>query len=383
MTLSTFLRAHREQILEAFEAFARTLMPAGVNMVPVELRDHADEMLTAIAHDIEDPQTRDEQAEKSQGLDTNGAMGVSGQQHADARIRHGFTPAQLMAEFRAMRASVLRLYEDSGATDSAGVRRFNEAIDEALTESMTRYGVMTNLYRDQFVGVLGHDLRTPLNAIRTGAALLTASRDLGPRQTAVASAILRSADRMDRMIHDLLDLTLARLGGAIPIKRTPVDLADVCRDVCLEVQAARPDAILRFNAAGDLSGAWDGDRLAQVVTNLLSNAVQHGEGGTVTLEADGAGDAVTVSVHNGGAPVPPELRHAIFEPLVRRQPGSDNGSIGLGLFIARAIVTSHGGELDVTSTAEEGTRFTVRLPRTVTPAAHSSGACRNRGQDVG
>ena len=371
MTLSTFLRAHREQIVTAFETFARTLMPPGVNMVPAELRDHADEMLTAIAQDIEDPQTRGEQSDKSKGLHAYGAMGRSGRQHAEARIRQGFTLAQLIAEFRALRASVLRLYDDSGATDPAGVRRFNEAIDEALTESMTRYGVMTDLYRDQFVGVLGHDLRTPLNAIRTGAALLTASRNLEPRQTAVASAILRSADRMGRMIHDLLDLTLARLGGAIPISRTPSDLADVCRDVCLEVQAARPDAILQFDAAGDLSGEWDADRLAQVVTNLLSNAVQHGEGGTVTLEANGAGDPVIVSVHNAGAPIPPELRHAIFEPLVRRHTGSDNGSIGLGLFIARAIVTSHGGELDVTSTAQEGTRFTMRLPRTVPPAAQT------------
>ena len=119
---------------------------------------------------------------------------------------------------------------------------------------------------------------------------------------------------------------------------------------------------------GDLAGAWDADRLAQVVTNLLGNAVQHGEGGTVTLEANGVGDPVLISVHNAGAPIPPDLRHAIFEPLVRRQPGHDNGSIGLGLFIARAMVTSHGGEIDVTSTAEKGTRFTARIPRTVRPA---------------
>ena len=292
-------------------------------------------------------------------------MAESGHLHADARIKHGFTPGQLLAEFRALRASVLRLYENSGETDMAGVRRFNESIDEALTESMTRYSALTDLYRDQFVGVLGHDLRTPLSAITTGAAILAMPADADPRRARIASRILSSAQRMARMIEDLLDLTLARLGGSIPLKRSPIDLDQLCQEVMLEVQAARPAAVVRCESSGDLRGEWDGDRLAQVLSNLLGNAVQHGDGGAVGLTAKGNGDHVTLAVHNTGAPIPPDSHQAIFEPLVRRASGAaeEGGSIGLGLFIAQAIVTSHGGDIQVASSAEDGTTFTVRLPR--------------------
>jgi hypothetical protein len=323
-------------------------------------------MLTALVDDIDTAQTQQEQSMKSKGMGTEHAMAASGLQHADARIQHGFTPAQLLAEFRALRASVLRLYERSGdAPDLAGVRRFNEAIDEALTESVTRYAARTDMYRDQFVGVLGHDLRNPLGAITAGAALLAISADTDQRQARVASRILRSAQRMGRMIDDLLDLTQARLGGEIPLKRARIDLEHVCQEAVLEMQAAHPAATVCFEPSGDLTGDWDGDRLAQVVSNLLGNAVQHGDGSVVSLTAHGTADDVVVAVHNLGKPIPPESRHAIFEPLVRRPSGAteDASSIGLGLFIARAIVTSHGGEIGVDSSESHGTTFTVRLPR--------------------
>lgn len=366
MALSEFIRAHHPEIIADFEEFARTLMPPGANMTSAELRDHAEEMLTAVFEDLETDQDATEQSKKSRGMGTQRSMAASGIQHADARIRHGFTPAQLLAEFRALRGSLLRLYELSGEVpDLAGIRRFNESIDEALTESMIRFGLMTDLYRDQFVGVLGHDLRNPLNAITAGAALLTMSSASDQRQSRVASRILRSAQRMDRLIHDLLDLTCARLGGAIPLKRERTDLAKVCQEVLLEIQAAHPDAVVRFEANGSLIGDWDSDRLAQVLSNLLGNAIQHGDGSTVSVAALGGAEHVVVTVHNRGAAISPDARYTVFEPLVRH--ATDNGgegrSIGLGLFIARAIVTGHGGEIGVASSEAEGTTFTVRLPR--------------------
>jgi signal transduction histidine kinase len=372
MALSDFIRGHHKEIIGEFEAFARTLMPPGVNMITIELRDHAEEMLIALVEDMETEQSRGEQARKAKGQGADNTMAESGHQHADARIQHGFTTAQLLAEFRALRASVLGLYEKSGATNLGGVRRFNEAIDEVLTESMTRYSAMTDLYREQFVGVLSHDLRTPLSAITAGAALLATSAGADQRQARVSGRILRSAQRMTRMIKDLLDLTLARLGGAIPLKRVPTDLALVCHEAVLEIQTAHAGKAVRFESSGDLTGDWDADRLAQVLSNLLGNAIQHGDGREVSLAVRSEDTHVVMAVHNWGTPIPPDAQQAIFEPLVRRPSAAaaeEGNSIGLGLFIARTIVASHEGRISVASSETDGTTMTVRLPRKPAPAS--------------
>ena len=163
MSLSAFIRGHHEDIIREFALFAKTLMPPRHEMTETELRDHAEEILTAIVHDMSMAQSPTEESLKSRGLGAAKTMEPSGTLHADDRIRHGFPFRAVLAEFRALRATVLRLYENSGASDLAEVRRFNEAIDEAMTESMDRFAVQTDLVRDQFVGVLSHDLRTPLS----------------------------------------------------------------------------------------------------------------------------------------------------------------------------------------------------------------------------
>jgi signal transduction histidine kinase len=367
MSLSVFVEQHHREIIGEFATFARTLMPLGSDMSDTELRDHAEEMLLAIVKDMGSSQSHAEQASKSQGSGTAHRMVTSGRLHADARIEHGFSAAHVIAEFRALRASVLRLYEASGDNDWAGMRRFNEAVDEALTESMTRYAAKTKNYRDQFTGILSHDLRNPLGAITAGAALLLASAGEDPRQSRVASRILRSAQRMERLIADLLDLTRTRLGGAMPLNRSSLDLLALCREVVNEVLDGNPRTSIQLDAAGDLRGEWDGDRLAQLMSNLLGNAVQHGDGSPVRLTASGGTDSVTLAVHNNGNPIPPEQCRSIFEPLVRKTVGSgpNEGSIGLGLFIARAIVMAHGGDLQVESSAGAGTTFSAVLPRSL------------------
>ena len=345
MSLSAFIRDHHEEIISEFAVFAKTLMPPGVEMTDAELRDHAEDILTAAVEDISTPQTSDEQSDKSQGRGSAKAMQASGKLHADDRIQHGFTFRSVLAEFRALRATVLRLYENSGASDLTDVRRFNEAIDEALTESMDRFAVQTDLFRDQFIGVLSHDLRAPLAAITVGAPLLAAPEDNPQRRSRVVARIINSAQRMERMIGDLLDLTRARLGGSIPLNRRPADLQVVCEEALIEINAGQPDAVVRFEAAGDLRGEWDTDRLAQVVSNLLGNAIQHGGGSPVTLTAHGDGESVTLVVHNGGAPIPHDMLPLVFEPLARGHGTRARGSIGLGLFIARAIVSAHDGDI--------------------------------------
>lgn len=361
-SLSTFIERHAEEIIGEFSAFARTLMSDRAEMSESDFRDHAKDMLTAIVEDLRTDQSADEQSAKSKGVGQAHMMAASGRLHAEGRIHHGFSPSQVLAEFRALRASVLRLYELTGHTDLAGVRRFNEAIDEALTESITVHAARTDLYRDQFIGVLSHDLRSPLSAITAGAALLAAASDGEPRQVRVAARILNSAQRMERMIGDLLDLTRTRLGGEIPLKRTPTDLEHLCQEVLLEVQASHSDALVQFDSSGDLAGEWDADRLAQVVSNLIGNAIQHGGNGPVTLRANDVGDSVTLAVHNQGEPIPREAQCTIFEPLARGAADGTHG-IGLGLFIAKAITVAHGGDITVTSGGSSGTTFEVILPK--------------------
>ena len=149
MSLAEFIRSHHEETLREFAAFAKTLMPPGTEMTESELRDHAEEILTAVVDDMHLKQTLEEQHRKSQGHGTARSMKTSSRRHAADRLVHGYTFQAVLAEFRALRASVLRLYEESGATDLRDVRRFNEAIDEALTESMREFAHETDLLRER------------------------------------------------------------------------------------------------------------------------------------------------------------------------------------------------------------------------------------------
>ena len=193
MSLSAFIRDHHEEIVSEFAVFAKTLMPPGGEMTEAELRDHAEDILNAIVQDMRTAQTSDEQSLRSQGRGSAKTMEASGKLHADDRIEHGFTFQSVLAEFRALRATVLQLYAESGESDLTDVRRFNEAIDEALTESMNRFAIRTDLFRDQFVGVLSHDLRTPLGAITTGTALLAVPEDNPQRRSRVVARTARNA----------------------------------------------------------------------------------------------------------------------------------------------------------------------------------------------
>jgi signal transduction histidine kinase len=363
MSLSSFIRDNREEIISEFSAFAKTLMPSDASMSEEELRDHAAEILTAVAKDMGISQTADEQARKSQGLGTAQTMAKSGALHADDRIRHGFSSRAVLAEFRALRASVLKLYEKSGQTDLSEVRRFNEALDEALTASAERFAMRTDSFRDQFIGVLSHDLRTPLGAIAAGLVALGMTENKPDRRELIISRMSNSAKRMERMIRDLLDLTRERLGGAIPLNRQKADLRQICEAVMAELHTTSPESVLRLEMSGSMIGDWDSDRLAQVISNLLGNAIQHGGATPITLTAQEEGDKIVVAVHNGGQPIPAAVIPYIFEPLSRGRVDDAAGNIGLGLFIARAVVSAHGGDISVTSSSAAGTTFKVTLPR--------------------
>jgi phosphoserine phosphatase RsbU/P len=220
-------------------------------------------------------------------------------------------------------------------------------------------------FREQLIGIVGHDLRNPLNTILMAARLLLLREGLGEKETGLARKITSSASLAVRLIDQLLDLTRSRLGGGIPIDPRPLDMNEVCQQVIGETQLTHPDRPLRVDVRGDLTGVWDRDRMYQLLANLVGNAVQHGEPrSSIELRIDGGETEVVIEVANRGEPIPPMTLPFIFDAF-RQRTGqrSRTHGLGLGLFIAHQIARSHGGSIAVTSSASDGTSFRVRLPR--------------------
>lgn len=364
MRLADFIRANRETIVSEWECFARSLLPAGSTSSTAALRDHADAILDAAVADMKAQASDKRKAERSRAHE--GGLAGAGGTHAVLRLEEGFKLDQLVAEYRSLRSSVLRLWAESGhERDLEGVIRFNEAIDEALAVATTRYIETVEHHRDLFLGVLGHDLRNPLGAIIMGASMLASSEAIDDKNARIAARVLNSARRMERMVRDLLDLTRTRLGAGIPIVRAPVDLGPICGQVMAELRGGHPDDSLVLETKGDLRGEWDGDRLAEVLSNVVGNAIEHGtKNGSVTVVARAHGDAVVVEIHNLGPPIPRNTLRTMFEPMVRHdRDGGRSANLGLGLYIADQVVRAHGGKITVTSSKATGTTFTIHLPR--------------------
>lgn len=215
--------------------------------------------------------------------------------------------------------------------------------------------------RDLFIGILGHDLRNPLQAIGVATSLLLRSDDLPMHLFKAASAVARSADRMDKIIADLLDFARGRFGQGIPITPRPVSMEAICRRVVDELALGHPEHDLSTSVDGDTTGTWDAERVGQVISNLVGNAITHGSG-VVRVSLHGEADAVRLVVMNDGKPIAPEALPLLFQPFFTRT--GDRKGLGLGLFIASEIVKAHDGRIEVTSSHKEGTVFTVVWPRT-------------------
>ena len=373
MRLSSFITENLEELLVEWEAFALSLLASGEKMSSLALRDHATQILLAIAEDIESDQSDLEQAYKSKGFAVIAeATRTAAMTHGALRHLAGFDLRQLAAEFRALRASVLRLWLKRGGHDSTAfyqMTRFNESIDQALAESISNYSDEVARSRDTFLAILGHDLRSPLAAIANSSLYLGSPGLLPPGASLDAvRRIDRGAAKMSAMIKDLLEYTRTRLGRAIPISPEATSMDEICRLAFDEIRAAHPERMFRLETAGELYGQFDGERLQQVLSNLLNNAVRHGSRNEpITLRAYGEADQVTVQVRNLGRPIPQDQLMVIFNPLVQIPPATVDddalGSLGLGLYIAREIVTRHGGTLMAESSERDGTVFSARLPR--------------------
>ena len=374
MRLSDFIDANIDPILDEWVTFARK--QAGSDGMDLDtLRDHASDMLRTIAKDLRTPQTPAEQVVKSQGEAPPDASPTesAAQSHGTGRARDGFTVGEMMAEFRALRASVLRLWTESrgdlARADLQDLMRFNEAMDQAMVESVATYTGAVDQSHDLFVAILGHDLRTPLHMITLVAEhVLDAKLVDAPHLPLIARA-MRSARRMGHMLDDLLDFTRSRMGTSIAITPRQINLATVVGDAVDEMRSASPHHVFDVQLTGDLRGKFDGVRLSQALINLIGNAVQHGSASApVTVTARGEADHVVIEVRNVGPTIDPQDISGLFSPFKRLRRGvqaSDAHHLGLGLFIADQIVLAHGGRLEVTSNAEQGTCFAVHLPRVV------------------
>jgi two-component system sensor histidine kinase/response regulator len=290
-------------------------------------------------------------------------------------------PVLFLAEIRSKKPprSVPRYFERANVTllqRPLAIQVFLSSVRSAVRARRRQYE-MRDLYReleravqlsDMFVSILGHDLRNPIGAIKlAGESIVRLSPD--PRALRPAGRILTSADRMTRMIEQLLDFARARRGHGIPLHLGRMHLGELCRQAVQELEDANPEASLRFQEAGDVSGVWDADRLAQVVTNLVGNAVQHGtKGKPITIELDGTEPAtVRLRIHNVGT-IPSDALPRLFEAFKQAPTAArtHRSGLGLGLFIAREIARAHGGDLVVQS-SDDGTTFEVILPREARP----------------
>ncbi|MBA3503421.1 MAG: sensor histidine kinase [Myxococcota bacterium] len=374
MRLAKFITDSSKRIISEWEEFARVHLPAASKMDLDQRRDHVEGMLKTIAHDLDMPQTKRAQASKSTGKDdAQVGSDTSANAHGTDRAATGFSPVDVLSEFRALRASVLRLWSEAqnqfSRENLEEVTRFNESIDQLLAESMTRYAHDVDRSKDLFLGVLGHDLRNPLGAIIMSATVMMTKEGPDWPQLKTATRIINAGTRMDGLIADLVDFTRTRLGSGIPIVRARMDLETICRQTVDELTAFHPRCVVKFKASGELLGKWDSGRIGQALSNLCGNAFQHGCDDTpIDVVLRGEADQVVLTVHNEGRRIPKSQLHDIFNPFSQLEPGStkpkDARSIGLGLFIVQAIVTAHKGMIEVEST-ERGTTFTVSLPRSV------------------
>lgn len=373
MRLSTFIRENIELILQEWEDFAVTLHPL-VDSTRHKLRDHAQQMLTVICADLDSYQCEQDSIEKSKGNAPAEIDDTAAEIHAADRLQSGFSIEELMAEYRAMRASVLRLWQlrVKGADDLAvrDMLRFNEAIDQSLAESVARFSEMRRDSQNVFLAILGHDVRNPLGAIGMGAQLILLDDALPAKYRTVASRIAASTKRVNEIVSDLIDFSTSHLGGGMPIKPAPMNFAPECTQVVEEIRACHPDRKVELEISGDLNVTWDRARINQALSNLVANAIQHGattEPISVVAKGD---DVITLSIQNMGTPMAPSHLRTLFDPAKQiairsasERAAGDSDNLGLGLYITRDIVSAHGGAIRVSSTQVEGTTFTVTLPR--------------------
>nr|WP_267876005.1 sensor histidine kinase [Massilia rubra] len=377
MRLSKFISDNIEVILQEWEDFAGTLHALD-SATKVQLRDHAKAILAVICLDLDSQQSVQQGIDKSQGNAPQVADETAAEAHAVDRLQAGFTVEELMAEFRALRASVLRLWQATVKTadesDLQDMLRFNEAIDQSLTESLAHFSAMLRDSQNVFLAILGHDVRNPLGAISMGTQMILEDTTLAPRHLKVAAQVLHSTQRVAEIVADLLDYSTSHLGGGIPVTLAQYDLSVECRSVVQEMKLFHPERDFKVDVEDGITVSWDRTRMSQALSNLMANAVQHGAASSpVWVTVGRQGDDVVLVVQNEGEVISPSRLRVMFDPgksfvmkSTSERSASQTSNLGLGLYITHEIVLAHGGKIWVSSTELEGTTVKVRMPAIAT-----------------
>lgn len=396
MRLALYITSNLDSILVDWVAFASNQLPAARDMDEVALLDHGRTILEEIVLNMDRPEGEAERKTKSEGnsQEASTSSGVPSRSHARQRERQGFEIGQMVAEYRALRATVLRLWQaahPSFTTDDLhDMMRFNEALDQALAESVDVFVQEVDRARDLFLGMMGHDLRGPLSTIASCAAV---EQKKWPLDVRYAPVTLRSVAQMKALLNDLMEFTTYRLGKGLSLVPVRLQLDQFARHTLDEISAVYPERALELESQGDMNGEWDGRRLHQALSNLVFNALKYGSSGLpVCIAIDGtAQDEVLLTVRNTGKPIAPHMLPRLFDPLVREERDDDNNdndnthtdgafapqvagaNLGLGLYVVSEIALAHGGSVEVVSEGE-ATAFSLRLPRVCTSSADAVSA---------
>ena len=389
MRLSAFIEQHKESIVQSWEDFARTISPPVLTMDSEGLRDHISLILDTIIVDLDTPQTPHEQTRKSRGEAPDANAPSHAQTHAAERLASGYTVFQLISEFRAMRASVLRLWAANSPavtwSDADDVTRFNEAVDQALAESVMRYATLvestirmqkiaevelrqSNQQKDDFLAMLAHELRNPLAPIRTAAQLLgTLPGDEMMVQQASA-IIVRQMSHLTHIVDDLLDISRITR-GLVKLHTEPLDVKLIVSSAVEQARAlieARHHQLVLKPGSTPAFVEGDKTRLVQVLSNLLNNAAKYTpHNGKIVLSLGVCEDHVHFTVSDNGSGIAPDLMSHIFELFTQADRTLDRaqGGLGLGLSLVKNIVALHGGEVEAKSEGlGKGSVFTIKLP---------------------
>lgn len=365
MRLAEFIDHEREEIIAESMAYA-VRIPALKSAPPETLRDHLPLVLDAIVRDLHQSQSRAQSIEKSKGNAPPASAETAAQTHGQLRARSGLDIEQVFAEYRVLRSCVLRMWTETHEPDAnviADTLRFNEAIDQAVAESVTFHHTETLRWKNIFLAVLGHDLRNPLNAM-----LLTAQLAAGKASGAALGhidAVLHFGRRLTNLLDSLLEYSKSELGVAIPLDRRNVNLGSSCEEEVKMLRSAFPGTEIVFSNTGDTRGLFDSSRVREALGNLISNAAQHSsDGSIVRVAVAGTETAVEISTENVAEPISPEVLNTMFEPL-RRHAGRGGAlpkNLGLGLFVVREIAKAHQGEVTASS-IENRLQFKITLPK--------------------
>lgn len=365
-SLADFIERETESIIAKAIKFAKSV-GVGEPLDDATLRDHLPEILGSVVRDLRTPQTREEEIEKSEGRSDEqlgGPRSAAGT-HAVHRAHSGYDVSDLVSEYRALRASVLRAWSESQDWVAAPseITRFNEAIDEAITESVRYHAAEVQRWRDIFLSVLGHDLRSPLSAILLSSDMI-ARTAADSRIANAAQRLVHSGQRMKELLDQLLVYNRTQIGIEFKANLADVDLAHACRSEIEILRDALPQSRIEFESPHHVYGKFDAGRVREALANLVVNAAKYGAaGGDIRVILTESNDDVVLEIKNAGDPIAPELLASMFEPLRRGGIASDAGdrtSLGLGLFIVNQIAKAHRGTVRAES-ADGTTVFSLRL----------------------